>query len=122
MPRAARSAAKLLAEAAGLSTARGRLIAISALVAFLGLLGPRRLEAGPSLCLFRHLLGHPCPACGMTRAMAALARGQLRSAGRYNRLIYPAAFTLLIVFAQDAAKLLSQRQKSLKNLTPFKAD
>lgn len=111
MPRAARSAANLLAEAAGLSTARGRLIAISALVAFLGLLGPRRLEGGPSLCLFRRLLGHPCPACGMTRAMAALARGQVRSASHYNRLVFPAAFTLLIVLASDAAKLLSQRQK-----------
>lgn len=108
MPRDAHSAANLLAEIIGLSTARGRLIAISALVGFLGLLGPHRLENGPTLCLFRRLLGRPCPACGMTRAMSALARGQVRSATDYNRLVLPAAFTLLTILARDLYQLLSK--------------
>ncbi len=33
--------------------------------------------AGFTICAFRRLTGIPCPGCGLTRAMAALARGEL---------------------------------------------
>jgi hypothetical protein len=33
--------------------------------------------AGFTVCAFRRLTGIPCPGCGLTRAMAALARGEL---------------------------------------------
>ena len=33
--------------------------------------------AGYTVCAFRRLTGIPCPGCGLTRAMAALARGEL---------------------------------------------
>jgi len=41
-----------------------------------GLVG---LPEGPGfiVCAFRRLTGIPCPGCGLTRAMAALARGEL---------------------------------------------
>lgn len=29
-----------------------------------------------SICLFRHLFGLPCPSCGLTRALAHLAKGE----------------------------------------------
>ncbi|HEV8237897.1 MAG TPA: DUF2752 domain-containing protein [Thermoanaerobaculia bacterium] len=37
------------------------------------------LPSGPvyTVCAFRRLTGIPCPGCGLTRAMAALARGEL---------------------------------------------
>ena len=37
------------------------------------------LPGGPlyTVCAFRRLTGIPCPGCGLTRAMAALARGEL---------------------------------------------
>jgi len=33
-----------------------------------------------SICLWRRLLGIPCPGCGMTRAFAHLAKGEWRAA------------------------------------------
>src|ERR1044071_7677597 len=37
------------------------------------------LPSGPgyTVCAFRRITGIPCPGCGLTRAMAALARGEL---------------------------------------------
>lgn len=40
-------------------------------------------------CLFYRLTGLRCPACGMTRAAAALARGQWRQALAYNLFCIP---------------------------------
>jgi uncharacterized protein DUF2752 len=34
-------------------------------------------DARYTICAFRRLTGIPCPGCGLTRAMAALARGEL---------------------------------------------
>jgi hypothetical protein len=38
------------------------------------------VEGGFTICMLRRLLDLPCPGCGMTRAFAALARGDLRAA------------------------------------------
>lgn len=39
-----------------------------------------------SLCLTRQALGLPCPGCGMTRALAYLASGELVQALRFHPL------------------------------------
>ncbi len=61
---------------AGLSTPEARLVVLPLGLGILGLLGPDRLSRTPSLCLVRRVFGS-CPACGVTRAMAALVRGDL---------------------------------------------
>lgn len=108
MHKAVRSAAKLAVEVIGLTTPRGRLFAISTLAVFLSWLGPRRLEGGPTLCLISRVIGRPCPACGMTRAMAALLRGEIGTAADYNRLVFPAAFSLLFILIEDIQKVISK--------------
>lgn len=45
-------------------------------------------------CAWRVLLGRPCPLCGMTRALAALARGDVQGAGAHHALVLPAALLL----------------------------
>lgn len=40
----------------------------------------------PSTCSFRNLTGIPCPGCGLTRSMVAVAHGDLDAGFYYNRL------------------------------------
>lgn len=54
---------------------RQKLLLTVALAALLGLWV--RLDIG---CVWQRLLGIPCPGCGMTRAYAALFRGDIRAA------------------------------------------
>ena len=46
------------------------------------------------LCGFHWLTGRPCPLCGLTRALLALAKGQWTAALHFNALS-PLAFTML---------------------------
>jgi hypothetical protein len=94
-------------EAAALATPRGRLIAFSLLAGTLKLIGPQRLEGGPGLCLIRAVTGRPCPACGMTRAMAALLQGRVKTAARYNLLVFPAGAVAAALIIQDIYRLLN---------------
>jgi hypothetical protein len=47
------------------------------------------------LCGFHWLTGRPCPFCGLTRAMFALAKGQWAGALRFN-LLSPVACAMLL--------------------------
>jgi len=89
------------------------MLAFSGLAATLALLGPHRLEAGPNICLYRFVFGRPCPACGMTRAMAALTRGQVRCAVGYNRFSLPLAFGLALIYGKDLYHLLTKKTVNL---------
>jgi len=112
------SAARLAVETASLATPRGRLIAFGVLAGFLALVGPNRLEGKQSLCLIRNITGHPCPACGMTRASSALLRGQVRTAARYNKLVFPVAATLIFLYIKDGYNFFHNRISSwLKSLS-----
>jgi len=51
-------------------------------------------EPGFRLCGFRWLTGRPCPFCGLTHAVFALAKGHWREAIRFNALS-PLAFAML---------------------------
>lgn len=42
-------------------------------------------------CLFHRLTGHPCPTCGTTRGVLALARGAWREAFLWNPLVMTGA-------------------------------
>ncbi len=106
MFRVAPSAAQLAVEAASLATPRGRLITFSVLGGVLTLMGPHRLENSRSLCIIRNITGHACPACGMTRATAALLRGQVKTAGHYNLLVFPIGTIATFLFIKDIYKLL----------------
>ena len=78
----ARGAAAIWVAAAGLAVAALTLLRWVPLPA----------EADRSVCFFRHYTGIPCAGCGLTRAFAALARGDLAAA----MTLHPLAPLLLL--------------------------
>ncbi len=66
-----------------------RIASVIALVALLtlALVPPETLEHGPTLCLFKAILGRDCPGCGMTKAVAALLHGDTTQALARNRFV-----------------------------------
>ena len=49
-------------------------------------------------CLFKYLFAIECPGCGMTKALAAILKGDFAQATEFNFLAYPVAFGLICVF------------------------
>jgi hypothetical protein len=65
-------------------------------MALFPVLGDCRVPADPAvrLCGFHWLTGRPCPFCGLTRALFALAKGHWREAVHFNALS-PLGFAML---------------------------
>lgn len=100
MPKAVRSRS----EAAGLLIA-----AALALLGLLALAAPQALlHYGPP-CLWTLLLGHPCPGCGMTRALLALLHGDLAGAWGFNRAAPLVAPLLLALYLRHLHRLWRRR-------------
>ena len=94
------------AELVGLATPEARVVALGGGVALLGALGPRRLDRLPRLCLVRRVFGR-CPTCGVTRAVAALARGDLSPRPRRG-LGAVVLLTIVGILADDVRRLRSR--------------
>lgn len=76
---------------------RGRTASALALAAggiTLAGVGLHGADVGAVLCPFRTLTGHDCPGCGSTRAIAALAKGDIAGAVNYNALAVTAMVVL----------------------------
>jgi hypothetical protein len=61
----------------------------------------------PHVCLFQWLLGIPCPGCGVTTALAAVCRLDLRSAAKANLAALPIALLLCFQILIRPLALLS---------------
>lgn len=101
--------ASLLWEVITGATPRGRLCAAAVLGGTLAALGPERVARGPRLCVISAIIRRPCPACGLTRAAAALLRGDVRRAYRCNTRIIPATIIALALLARDCAAVIARR-------------
>ena len=90
-----------------------RLAVLLAAVAGFCLIPPEVLSHGPNLCLWRHLFRlAACPACGSTRALAALFHGHLTQALSFNRNVVvtgPGLLTLLVSDLLRFSKLAARR-------------
>ena len=63
---------------------------------------------GNTVCLVRRLTGVPCPGCGMTRALAHLAKGEWAAAAADHALAFPLAAELLLGWLAWGASLLGR--------------
>jgi hypothetical protein len=82
------------------ATARAAAVAlvIPAGLGTLALVSPEWLDGLPRLCLWRHLFGAWCPACGTLHALCCLAHGDPASALLHNRNVLLVAPLLLGVW------------------------
>jgi len=69
--------------------------------ALLALMTPGQLDELPRLCLWSHLLGQPCPACGTLHALCFLAHGELGQAVGCNRNVVVIAPLLVCILIQQ---------------------
>jgi hypothetical protein len=102
----------IILEAITGATPQGRLCGAFLLAAALALIGPDRLARGPQMCLISVIIRRPCPGCGMTRAAAALLRGDVRRAVRTNPRIIPAAIAGGAMLLNDV-RLLARHSKAV---------
>lgn len=49
-------------------------------------------------CVFKAIIGIPCPGCGMTRALFALLRGDISAAFKYNAVIFLMPYVFWYLF------------------------
>jgi hypothetical protein len=92
-------------------SARLTLVAIAACAVYVTLLGwiPAFTAESPVLCLPRRLLGLNCPSCGLTRAMACLARLDAESAVRFHPLVILVAPLIAVVTVDTCLAAVGRR-------------
>ncbi|MFN7942277.1 MAG: DUF2752 domain-containing protein [Thermoanaerobaculia bacterium] len=83
------------------------------LVAFFVALGfwDAAAHPGPDLCLFHRATGVACPACGLTRAAAALARGEFAASFRLHPALLVVAAEVGIAWLLWGERLLTGRRR-----------
>ncbi|NLI99189.1 DUF2752 domain-containing protein [bacterium] len=66
------------------------------------------IEGNSSVCLFRIVFGHPCPGCGMTRAIWLFLHGDIHNAIEYNWKIIVVAPAAVAAFLFSTRNVLSK--------------
>ncbi|MBI3006496.1 MAG: DUF2752 domain-containing protein [Ignavibacteriales bacterium] len=64
---------------------------------------------GPTVCLFKTVIDLPCPSCGTTRSIAALAAGDVYQAMAINPFGVMSAFALIVIPLWIAADVLRKK-------------
>lgn len=81
-------------------------LACAAVVAAVAAVG---FATGDSVCLWRAIFGVPCPGCGMTRALVALARGDFQAAWQLNHGSFAVA---PVLFGSAVQRVWPRRQSN----------
>ena len=90
----------------------GRIAVFAGVLVFLSIIPFEIIEGGPTICVFKNLLGIECPGCGMTRAFSCIMHGDLIAAVSYNRLVIIVFPVFCLVLLKDILSLFSELNKS----------
>jgi len=95
---------------AGFCKGVDRWVVLSLALVFFVTVPPEALARGPELCLWKHLFHlAACPACGSTRALAALFHGHLTQALAYNRNVIVTGPLLIGLLLHDVVQGLRRQ-------------
>ena len=86
------------------------------------LLPPASVHGGISICIFRTVVGRPCPLCGLTRAFVHAAHGRFDLAVGYHPFWYVVAAIMLalgILLAVDAITGTDTWGRLKRTIRPF---
>lgn len=72
----------------------------------------------PGICIYHHLLGRPCPSCGMTRSIISLLDGNVEAATKFH----PSGVWILLWIVAQIGLRLSLAQFSEKGRLPWLSD
>lgn len=71
------------------------------------------LDRLPSTCVFYRVTGYPCPTCGMTRSLAALAHLDFRQALSFNPIAVILAGFFALLWVTAVHEILTRRRTRL---------
>lgn len=63
----------------------------------------------PSTCVFYHVMGYPCPTCGMTRATIALTHLDFQRAVVFHPLAVVFAAALTVIWGMAVYEMIARR-------------
>jgi hypothetical protein len=70
-----------------------------------------------SFCIVQHLTGIPCPACGITRSLDSLLRGEISPAWAFN----PCGWLVLLALGSQVVATLLEVQETVGSSARFRA-
>lgn len=103
---------------------RARVFNLSFILIFLRIVPTETLASSPVKCVFKYYLfplifrGHcpatgifagcNCPACGITRGMSRLLRGDFVGAWNFNKMVFVVFAVMIVLIVFNALKLLQK--------------
>jgi hypothetical protein len=86
----------------------GRIAVFGCVLILLSIIPFEFIEGGPTICVFKNILGIECPGCGMTRAFSYMLHGDLIAAVSYNRLVVIVFPLFCLVLIREIFSLLKE--------------
>jgi hypothetical protein len=89
----------------------GQIFFFACVLIFLSIIPTGFIEHGPTICVFKNLLGVECPGCGMTRAFSCILHGDPVAAISYNRLVVVVFPLFCFILLKDIVSLFMHGQQ-----------
>lgn len=116
---------KIILDIISFNTPEARFFNLDSILILLRIIPTSSLESSPIKCVFKTYLlplifkgscpttgifvGCNCPACGMTRGMSRLLRGDFLGAYEYNKLVFLVFLVMILLLVYNGYKVFKKR-------------